>query len=155
MAMAVGIVVMLAATGAVACGHGAQAGEPTANTPPLPPTAAKRATLRQLADTAASGMGVENPSDVRVFATTFGTANMALRGASSAPPRIGEQIYLVTMRGGVFVAHDVPRPPGTSAPTGRMVALFVDPESDMVKAALLSNRIRDLSALGESTPLDR
>jgi hypothetical protein len=153
---------VVAAASVVACGGQEAAADQKAvarsstqtGGPPFPPTASKLAELRELAYSTSAGMGVEEPSDARVFATTFGTANIALRGVASAPARIGEPIYLVTMRGGVFVAEDVPRPPSAPAPTGRMVALFVDPESDMVKAALLSDHIRDLSALGESLPLD-
>jgi hypothetical protein len=125
-----------------------------AGAPQFPPNDAKRATLRRLAEGAASDMGVENPSDVRVFATTFGAAGMALREAPPVSGRTGAPVYVVTMRGG-FVAEDAPRPPGTRAPRGPMLSLIVNPERDVVEAVALSNSVRDLSALGGSIPLER
>jgi len=35
------------------------------------------------------------------------------------------------------------------------LSLVIDPESDIVTVATLSNSVRDLSELGESIPLDR
>ena len=154
---------LVAAASGVACGgqdaaadqRGVARSSTQTGGPPFPPTAPKLAELRELAYSTSAHMGVEEPSDARVFATTMGTANIALRGVASAPARIGEPIYVVTMQGGgVFVAKDVPRPPSAPAPTGTMVALFVDPEADIVKTALVSDHIRDLSALGDSVALD-
>lgn len=154
--------VVVTASSVVACGSGTPAADSKAaarsstpaDAPPFPPTDAKRATLRRLADGAASNMGVENPSHVRVFATTYGVATMALREAPTVSTRIGEPVYVVTMRGD-FVAEDAPRPMGTPAPKGPMFSMLVDPDSNFVEAVALSNSVRDLSALGESVPLDR
>jgi hypothetical protein len=114
-----------------------------------PPTPAELRTLERLVLKVAADWGDPQPTDAFVVPTTRRVAEQVDAGDPLAPDT---PAYFVVAHGH-FTAADVPIPPGAKAPTGTVLTLTVDPQTNESTDDGLEDRTPDLDAIGKPEPL--
>src|ERR1700722_10750064 len=104
---------------------------------PIPAAAAAR--LRILMSRTARFDGDAHPSSISAVATTFGAAMLTLAPGDSVPGMTRQPAYLVVMKGN-FTLKDASVPPGARQPSGRYLAIAIDPSTLRPIAVNLRNQ---------------
>ena len=119
---------------------------------PAAPTAAQLTALRSTIMRFAAANGENNPSDGQLYRTTRQAAlDVTDKGASIAND---SPVYVVVIHG-AFTAYGASPPKKFGGlPTGHVLTIVVDPNTDDIKDYTLSQGALDLSSLGSPAPLD-
>jgi hypothetical protein len=126
---AAGIAVAVSALITLPSANAASPGIPASVTPAL------RTAMLQLA----RHSGDANPASIRAVATTRAKALRAATPGDMVPGSARQPAYLVVITG-KFKLDDAPVPPGARIPTGRYLAVTINPSTFRVMDLGLSNR---------------
>jgi len=113
------------------------------------PSSADLAVLKSMAWDLAARNGETAPSDAQVVGTTRVSAVQALMGEQIDS---NQMVYAITMRGN-FVGHMAHLAPGSQPPTGSVLTLIVDANTNGLLDWSITDGPSDLSTLGTPTAL--
>src|ERR1700722_7420228 len=93
---------------------------------PIPVAVAARLSI--LMSRTARFDGDAHPTSISAVATTFGSAMLTLAPGHTVPGMTHQSAYLVVMKG-KFTLKNAPVPPGAPQPSGRYLAIAVNPST--------------------------
>jgi hypothetical protein len=146
---ATAIVVAAGLGGAYAAGaFGESKGPPGATHAPPPPDTAELATIRQLVLRAATSMGESSPTDAVLVPTTRRLAELV--DVDTAEPDTPSYFVLVH---GKFTDWGARIPRGGKPPTGTILTLTIDSNTNELLDSGLVGKMPDLDAMGKPETL--